>query len=46
MLCLKLKKYQFISKLVAINLREAEKPQKCAKSKLKPKLALIFKLNK
>lgn len=34
-----------ISKLAARYLRGAVKPQKCVKSELKPKLALIFKLN-
>lgn len=35
-----------INKSVTRNLREGGKPQKCVKSQLKHKLALIFKLNK
>lgn len=35
-----------INKLLARNLRGAEKSQTCIKSELKPKLAFIFKLNK
>lgn len=45
MFCLTLKKFQTSVKLVARNLRGAEKPQKCVKSELKPKLALLFKLS-